>query len=749
MKKRSLLCLMLSGSLVLCSCSKTIQEAPVQSQPDSSQAVTATADSADEASTKAVTEDAVDVDTLSRTSLLGEEVIYYNEDLVPSVPAYEVASDFSNVYINPNLEYYFSGEYEAYAEFSEKLLENYFFVNDNSMSEFFEIYEDNRYFMTPSFVTVDSLMHTYHLYFAYLLKTTEKNYLKDTLEELTGKMLENSVNQYEALKGSEWESAALRNVAYFDVAAQLLEIDDSVAKSVSEIESDVQTELDRINSAEGIETSLISGVNEDYSQYTVRGYYENEEALQGYFKAMMWYGRMAFVADSEEMCRSALLMNLSVYEAGETLWDQIYRVTAFFAGASDDNGYYEYMPVITSCYGSIPQASDLAGNSSAFDAYFAQIKELDTPAINSIAVEDGDSNVIPSFRFMGQRFTIDEAIFQQLVYSNVKENSEGEKRMLPDVLDVPAALGSEVAYEILDAQGDTDYEGYTESLSDLQEEFNNADPELWNASLYSSWLYTLRPLLDQKGDGYPSYMTTDEWAKKNLETFAGSYAELKHDTILYTKQMMAEMGGGDEEPDDKGYVDPQPVVYSRFINLANNTRDGLDSFGMLSSEDKENLNLLSEMAMELLTISEKELVCENLTDEEYDFIRDFGGNLEHFWILANQDNAGDEPMTAAEAPCPVVADIATDPNGSILEVGTGYAHKIYVIVPVEGELRIATGSVYSFYQFESTERLTDSEWRNQISSYYFDEDYNYIENENVIEQPEWTQSYRATAHWDY
>ncbi len=33
---------------------------------------------------------------------------------------------------------------------------------------FFEIYEMNRYSQIPNFVTVDSLMHTYHLYFSYL-----------------------------------------------------------------------------------------------------------------------------------------------------------------------------------------------------------------------------------------------------------------------------------------------------------------------------------------------------------------------------------------------------------------------------------------------------------------------------------------------------------------------------------------------------------------------------------------------------
>ena len=63
------------------------------------------------------------------------------------------------------------------------------------------------------------------------------------------------------------------------------------------------------------------------------------------------------------------------------------------------------------------------------------------------------------------------------------------------------------------------------------------NPTLWSASLYAGWLDTLRPLLEVKGEGYPVFMQNEEWVKKDLECFAGSYTELKHDTILYAKQV--------------------------------------------------------------------------------------------------------------------------------------------------------------------------------------------------------------------
>ena len=45
-------------------------------------------------------------------------------------------------------------------------------------------------------------------------------------------MLKNSVKQYEALKDSEYKNAAMRNVAFFAVAAELLQMDATYPKEI-------------------------------------------------------------------------------------------------------------------------------------------------------------------------------------------------------------------------------------------------------------------------------------------------------------------------------------------------------------------------------------------------------------------------------------------------------------------------------------------------------------------------------------
>lgn len=686
------------------------------------------------------------------TSLISsaEETIYYDPDLVPSIPDYQVASDMSNITYHKNFAYLFEPEYDSEYNDTSKmrnaLADKGFAVRPDGYHEFFDVYEMNRYNMFPNFVTVDSLMHTYHLYFSYLLKSIEKESLSEKLKIVSAEMLARSSAQYESLMGTDFEDAALRNVALFYVGAKLQDPSVEAPTSDGSFAEVTDTEYNKIMEASAIEPCLLTGLNEDYTQYKPRGYYEGDEALEAYFRAMMWYGRISFALDSEEMVKSAVLMSCALSQ-DDADYNSMYDVTSFFAGVSDDFTYGEMVQVLEGAYGKVPDAAEVAGDGAAFGKVVEAVKKADPPKINGIPVMENEENVIPSFRFMGQRFTIDAAIMQNLIYRAVEENPEGERRYLPDALDTAAALGSEEAFKILDEQGDTKFKNYTDNLTVMQETFNNSDMGLWGASLYASWLYTLRPLFEERGEGYPFYMQDDEWNKKKLETFAGSYAELKHDTILYAKQVAAEMGGGDDEmPDDRGYVDPEPVIYSRFIDLSNKTSKGLEAAGMLTSAEKDDLALLSDMAKRLLDISEKELKNEPLSDDDYEFIRGYGGNLEHFWAEVNAAD-GLDLAHSYQAPCPVVADIATDPNGSVLEVGSGKADTVFVVFPIDGELHVGSGSVYSFYQFTVPidQRMTDEEFRASLDSGYLDDDWNWVENDNITRQPDWTQSYRIVT----
>lgn len=685
---------------------------------------------------------------LARTSFIHSENEIPVPSYTPQVAPYSTDAKLSNIENARRL-------YLQDAQIA-KLAQNCFVVTDVAADEFFEIYESNRYQSFPNFVTTDSMMHTYHLYYLMLQKKMEKTALSAQIESMSRKLLAVSRAQYEDLKGTEWEDAALTNVAFFTVGAKLL--DDSVQPDAAAAEL-VKAELDEVNAAQGIRNSLLTDDMEDYSQYKPRGYYEEDEQLQRYFRAMMWYGRRNFAQENEKLNRCALLMNLALQEDGLEEWKAVYTVTSFFAGASDDSGYFEYMPAILEAYGDTIGTKDLAGNTKDFDAYRKLTAAMEPPAINSVPFADDEGRTdkterAKGYRLMGQRFSLDAAIFTQLMYSKVEKNPErnpdDQLRLLPDALDVPAALGSKEAYSILQEEGKTDYPNYDAQLS-LVSLGIQSQPQLWSGSLYARWLNTLNPLLEEKGEGYPSFMTNREWTRKNLESYLGSWAELKHDSILYSKQAMAEMGGGDvAQVDDRGYVEPEPELFNRLQNMTLETAAGLKQFGMLEAKEEEELNRLAELAGRLSEISAKELNQEELDEDDYELIRSYGGSLEHFWSEAIRAKTGEEYNRTDENPAALIADVATDPNGSCLEVGISGADHIYVIVPVAGGLRVASGSVFSYYEFKQplSERLTDSEWMKMIGK-SFDMDTFWEEPQVDHLKPDWTKSYRQKYVYEW
>jgi hypothetical protein len=193
---------------------------------------------------------------------------------------------------------------------------------------------------------------------------------------------------------------------------------------------------------------------------------------------------------------------------------------------------------------------------------------------------------------------------------------------------------------------------------------------------------------------------------------------------------MAEMGGGPAEL-PKGYVEPEPEFYARVAALVAMTRDGLESRSLIeklpesdpkaSQSEYNTLKKLEQLALDLKTISEKELEGKALTEDEYTLIKFYGGRLEEITLAASDPsdaNAGNGDLNDQDAA--VVADVATGgPNlDQALEEGTGRIMEIYVVASVEGKLVLTRGGIYSQYEFvqPSSDRLTDEQWRQRLDS---------------------------------
>ncbi len=668
--------------------------------------------------------------------------------VTPSIPQLKLASDFSNV---DDLSYFASlndGSEQAKSILA-KLKENQFAVaREGYHKEYYPMYEGNRYSLTPTFITTDSMLHNYHIMFDHSLRRLEETQLSAKLDTLSKSMLETSETQYEAVKGTAWENAAKRSVGLFAVGARLT---DPTVKVPAYIEKEVNQELALIQEHKaafkqsplmniGSNGSELEDLKEDYTQYVPRGHYDKSDQLKEYFRAMMWYGRITFRFKSADEVRSATLITLALQnDENKKLWDAIYQPINFFVGKSDDVTFYQVTELLQKTYGNDITLNTVTSNQQAFDKLVQSAEALDPPAINSIPIFDESiqpdrEKEIKGFRFMGQRFTVDASIFQRLVERDVKN------RKLPKGLDIPAAMGSEEALKILDDLGETKYPKYKENMKDMRDYLKGLSLEDRTQNLYWSWMHILQPLTDDsKPEGYPSFMRNQAWERKELNTYLGSWTELKHDTVLYAKQVYGEKGGGGPDPrDDRGYVEPNPAVYGRLASTIRMTITGLDSRGLLDKSMKQNYERLETLALSLKTISEKELNNQKLSDEEYELIRGYGGDLEHFWLEVNKDEPEfkklGQDLFLDQNPAALVADVATDPNGYVLEEATGHINRIYVLFPIDGKLRIGVGGVYSYREFvvPQDERLTDKAW------------WKMLEDGSAPDVPAWTDMFSVS-----
>jgi hypothetical protein len=790
---------------------------------------------------------------LTKHLIKPEDIVLEKIDVTPKIPRYNLPLKTTDI---ANYQE-FSGKIKLSQKALSLLLQNGFVViptpKEIGEKEVFSIgtrrsgypKEDFAFYYQaikdknlPIFITTDSFLHYYHIFFDTTLMKLEKDIFYSDLWQMSKEFFEDVLLQYQNTSG-DLKEAAKRNVAYFSVALELLKpknnqvaTKENVKKEIecegpedyceeiisaqlkegkffnlfSEQEAKnytfetpdfvkdlVQKEIELIEKHKEWEFSPIFIYKEDYSQYVPRGHYTKSEKLKNYFKAMMWYGRMTalikgsqVLAKGKSECTGPMNGIISEYDAKiQTLqasliankfsqskdiqgrWSRIYAITSFFVGFSDDLGPYEYSAVLKSLFeGKIkPQELEkkypiirdallnLPYNPKIYSGLgacelFIPLLPLSDKDIEELKIQAKKLlEETKGFRLMGQRFTIDSWLFSEIVspYSGeyigkkdpkpftwVKTDLGREVRGFPRGLDVMALFGSKRAKEILKELGDTEYSDYEKKFSELKKEIDSLPLDAWFQNLYWNWLYVLRSLLGEFDEGYQTFMQTKAWQDKELTTALSSWAELRHDTILYVKQSytIAELGGAPEEP-VVGYVEPVPEFYARLLTLSKMTNQGLNK--LVPKEELEKLkiedalNRFSEILTRLLEISKKELENKPLTEDEYYFIDNFGAISEGLIKEIAEGEADPDIFKTT-----LIADVHTEGNTKkVLEEGVGYIKTLIVAYKLpQGHILLGVGPVFSYYEFKQPmeNRLTDEAWREILKT-------------NPPLEPEWVKNF--------
>ncbi|UCE40359.1 MAG: DUF3160 domain-containing protein [Candidatus Aminicenantes bacterium] len=658
---------------------------------------------------------------------------------------------------------------------SRDLLERHgFAVSPGDEKEIYDVYIQAKKKNQSIFVTTDAVLHTCHIFFDYLLRILEMEKLYAHVIELTDRMIAVSGGQYEEAKQEDVKEAARLNIGFFSVAKKILSPEFEPGFGLAKL---IETELLNLDAHKGLEfRALLSYIEnptvfdtpyayEDFSQYVPRGHYTRNEIFKKYFKVMMWYGRVDFKlkpGESEKASHHGKMMTLQALLIADALmkdeqayrtWQMIFEPTAYFVGKTDDlsvDDYVKLIPDVFSEEGSV----DRFGEEGRLSDFIARALKLQPPRILSGAafVEDGEFvSTTKGFRFMGQRFIPDSQVFQELTYRRKGDKvilrytgqgrpftmevipAGGPVRAFPRGLDVMAVLGSQRALAILEQEGDTEYSYYYDQLNSLKQEFSTASPDEWKQNLYLRWLFCLLPLLEERSeDSMPNFMKSEIWMDKELQTSLGSWAELRHDTILYAKQSYPMMTTAlPPQPElTYGYVEPYPDVYRRIQEMMADMRNNLGELGILIPGVPEKIREFEDILDRLTAISDKELAGKELDKQDYELIRNIGSvlsSLKRFppQIMTKITSGTDERMD-------IIADVHTDLNTKqVLEEGVGSPFDIYVIIEDAKGYRLCRGGVFSYYEFKHPmgDRLTDEKWQEMGKQ------------RQRPKQPPWTQAF--------
>lgn len=602
----------------------------------------------------------------------------------------------------------------------DALTRNGFAIVPGENIQLFHIYENNDYHEFPSFVTTDLYLQAFHMYFDFILRKMEEGKMLDVMTNYT-KALYNDMMKKAKTSTGNMRDAAQRAAAYFAVANCLFTGKTMLPVPTKYAEM-ARKEVANVKAATSAKSEFLDYIEIDfiYDIYRPRGHYTRSDALKRYFMGMMWLQNAPFGSDKPEQFRSALLIADAIGSsaAHTKTYKTIDEPITYLMGNSDNLSMLNVYEIMKADGATIKQ---LMTNEADYNRVKAAVEAKDEVLTRIRPKYERSSHC--KINLMPQRYMPDGEVLQEMVdYDN-----SPTKRDVPKGLDIFAAMKANGALRILidELKEDKKWDKYNENMQRMIKRMDEID---WTSTVSNKWMASLRDLTG-KTPNMPYFMKTEQWEKKNLNAALASWAELKHDAILYAKQPMgAECGGGGlPEPHIAGYVEPNVAYWTKAIELIDATSKVLNSYDMFTPEMSDLTEQMREEAQFLLEMSNKELAGTVLAGEEYDQIQKIGSKFEYLTLQivgAEPGASWDTSINGADKHVAVIADVYTanadnNPNKSVLYEAVGPAHEIYVVVEIGGYLYLTRGAVLSYREFcedIAAPRTTDEEWQRDLKT---------------------------------
>lgn len=627
----------------------------------------------------------------------------------------------------------------------------------------------------PVFVSTDAILHALHMSYGQILKSLEREIMAGNLEQFLAWLYNNFDVLTQKYGDSDDLSNSLKDADLYVTIAYSL-ITGKLQNGHVEDSAKIKQVWDRIFEEKMAQIPLFTFPNRkrkiDFSQFTVRGHYvytEQEKwmgikSLEPYFRTMMWLGRIDFlltppppnpwetkwsIQEIARMHQSAFLVNEILELCPERhLLDFNENIINYLLGESDNLLPAEYTGILKNMNVSTPDQLTDTSTVKSIISSFNNHPQLSQKILSDFFFMDPNSDApgdLPiSYRLSGQRFIIDSYILGNVVFDRLMQNGEKVMRMMPNPLDALFVLGNNDALPLLEPEFEK-YQ-YAEQLAKLRFLVDYKPDEFWSSSLYNVWLNGIRELNPRENEtNLPLFMQTAAWHHEKINTQLASWAQLRHDNLLYAKQSYT---GGTGCSFPHSFVEPYPDFYGRLKEFAQNAGEFFAQMPTSNSEVSRVIQFFPnfEMIMEKLeTLADKELKNTAFTEEELDWLKS---------MLFFEGGSGVPPYSgwytqlfydvwdAAEGDFTIV-DIHTQPTdeagnqvGKVLHAGVGKINLGVFITDCpnfEGMETAFVGPVMSYYESitNNFKRLTDQEWEQMVY------------DQHLPKRPEWTHIYLA------
>ncbi|MDA3816039.1 MAG: DUF3160 domain-containing protein [Prolixibacteraceae bacterium] len=640
----------------------------------------------------------------------------------------------------------------------EMLSNNHFFITQRiEKSSFAQALHDIYIKDLPVFVSTDIILDALHRSYDYLLKNLERDLMSQNIEDFLAELYQKLpvfIEKYNETGIDE----SLKDIDLYVTVAYSLITGEKKSLNIASEESYDQV-LKAVDECKPVRVSLFCKEERhrdlDFSQFKVRGHYVYTEpdemmglkSLEPYFRAQMWLGRMEFFMtptagnpweepwgkdEIRRMNINAYLLN-ELWEESETRdkFDVNNRIINYLVGESDN-----VTPSELETFYPEQEITDVSFflDDERYDEYIETLSTNDDFAQKILggmlfSNPDNVADTLPvSYRLSGQRFIIDSYILANMVYDRIIYQNRSIFRGMPKALDALYALGNSDAAFFL--QDEIEEFKYASNLANMRYLVDHKEPSFWQSNYYNGWLGAIRCLNPvEDADNQPFFMRTSAWHHQKMNTQLASWAQLRHDNVLYAKPSYTGMTGCSFP---HSYVEPYPEFYA---GIADFTSDLSEFLGNLQLADWEAVEAVSrlegivEIMNKLEQIAIKELSSANLSDDEKKWLKKMlfedgmsGAPPYSGWyadLLLN-------PYDMIKPDYPIV-DIHTQPTdesgapvGKVLHAATGDVNiGTFIVKNVElGEYIAYSGPFFSYYDTITTgfERLTDQDWEKIINT---------------------------------